>query len=321
MKKTMIIVSVALLAVGLTLFLCAFAAAGFDITKLSTETYITNTYTVADHSRFTRIEIKSSESDITFLPSADGRFSAVCVEREKSPHKVSVDSGTLKITCDDQRQWYDHLTFSAKSLSMTVYLPEKAYEALIIDNGTGDVTIPADFTFGSLDINVSTGDVDCTAAVQGSVKIKASTGDVRFSAEAGGSLKIITSTGDIRLDSVKAESIGLAASTGNISLNGAETIGGITVETSTGNVMMKDAVACGALSADTSTGNVRFENSDAARITVKTTTGDVTGTLRTPKVFYTDTSTGSVRLPDVRMGERCEITTTTGDIIIAVSGQ
>ena len=318
MKKLWIIIASSLLAGGLLLFTCAFAAAGFDFTKFSTEKYVTNTYTVTGDQAFSRIQIKSSESDITFMPSADGTLKVVCVEREKSKHEVSVESGALKIVDHDERTWYDFLTFSTKSLSMTVYLPEKAYDALTIDASTGDVTIPADFTFGDLDIDLSTGDIDCAAEVTGSAKIETSTGDVTYSAAVNGSLKIETTTGSIRLDGVTAESIDLCASTGNISLNDAETVLGITIEASTGNVTLRNTAACGALAIDTSTGNVRFENSDAARITVETTTGDVTGTLRTPKVFFTDTSTGDVSLPDVRIGGRCEITTSTGDIDIAV---
>lgn len=319
MKKPLIITAVALLAVGLTLFTCAFAAAGFDLSKLSTEKYVTATYTLTDNQPFRRIHIRSTESDIEFKPSADGRFSVVCIEREKVTHEVSVNSGILNITDHDERAWYDHLTFSTKSLSMTVYLPEKTYDALSIDAGTGDVTIPADFIFGSLSIDLSTGDINCAAEVTDSVKINTGTGDVDYSAAAGGSLKIETNTGDILLDGVIADSVDLSASTGDVSLKDAETILGMAIETSTGNVTLKNTVACGILTVDTSTGDVRFENSDAASITVSTSTGDVTGTLRTPKVFYTDTSTGDVRLPDVRMGGKCEITTSTGDIEIAIA--
>lgn len=316
MKKSIIITAVSLIAVGLILFTCAFAAAGFDFTKLSTEKYVTNTYTVS--ASFTRINIHTGTSDIIFKLSPDGKCRVDSLEREKAQNQVTVENGALTIRCNDRRSWYDYLTFSTKSLSMTVYLPEKTYDSLTIDASTGDVTIPADFTFGSLDVDLSTGDINCAAEVTGSAKINTSTGDVTYSAAVNGSLKIETTTGNIRLDGVTAESIDLSATTGNIALNGAETVMGITVETSTGNVMLKNTVACGALAVDTSTGNVRFEDSDAGSIKVDTSTGDVTGTLRTPKIFYTDTSTGSVSLPDVRMGEKCEITTSTGDIDIAI---
>ena len=55
-------------------------------------------------------------------------------------------------------------------------------------------------------------------------------------------------------------------------------------------------------------------------IPVKTSTGDVTGNLRTEKVFVTKTSTGDVRVPNTASGGKCTITTSTGDIRITVDG-
>ena len=69
------------------------------------------------------------------------------------------------------------------------------------------------------------------------------------------------------------------------------------------------------ISAERSTGNVNFENSDAAGICVKTSTGDVTGTLLTEKVFTAETSAGSISVPDTKTGGKCEITTSTGNIV------
>lgn len=66
------------------------------------------------------------------------------------------------------------------------------------------------------------------------------------------------------------------------------------------------------------TGDVRFESCDAGQITVKTSTGDVTGTLRTEKVFLTKRSTGAVDVPESGTGSKCEITTSTGDISIQI---
>ena len=297
MKKITIIISAVLLAVGLTLFTSAFAAAGFDFSKLSTASCDTAEHKIS--ASFERIRIDTAESDIVFKSADDGQCRVECYERDKMKHSVLVEDGTLTITCTDRRSWYDYLTFSAGSPSMTVYLPAKDYEALSIDCGTGDITVPDSFSFGRIDVSTSTGDVDCAAS-------------------ASGNLKIRTGTGSIRLSGVKAESIDLSASTGNIELKDAETKTGITIETSTGDVTLTNTVACGALTVETSTGDVRFENSDAARITVETSTGDVIGTLLTPKIFAAKTSTGSVRLPEIRMGGLCEITTSTGDIDIAV---
>ena len=57
------------------------------------------------------------------------------------------------------------------------------------------------------------------------------------------------------------------------------------------------------------TGDVKFDACDASEISVKTDTGDVTGSLLTDKVFITNTDTGRVNVPQTATGGRCEIIT------------
>lgn len=280
MKKSLIITAAALISVGLILFGCAFAAAGFDISKLSTMKVETNVYAVDE--AFTDILLDTVNSNIEFKLSGDGTCRVVCTERDKMKHSVTVDNHTLTVRTVDKRAWYDYLTFSFKSLSIEVYLPEAQYHSLTVDSGTGDVVIPAGFTFGAVDIDASTGDIECAACVTGALRIDVSTGNILLSG---------VNAGSIRLDS------------------------------STGNVRLCSTVASGALNVDTSTGNVRFENSDASEITVSTSTGNVTGSLNSPKLFYATTSTGSVDVPDTRTGGKCTISTSTGNIDISLTAQ
>ena len=58
---------------------------------------------------------------------------------------------------------------------------------------------------------------------------------------------------------------------------------------------------------------------DADSIKVKVSTGNVTGTLTSDKIFNYSTGTGKVELPSSTSGGLCEITTSTGDIRIEIS--
>ena len=186
----------------------------------------------------------------------------------------------LKIGCMDNRAWYEHLTFFTKPLSMTVYLPADHYETLKIHNSTGDIRVPASFSFSGIDLQVSTGDIVCDASAEKIVQLK-------------------TSTGNVRLSDVRAQQFSLSVSTGNIRL--------------------KNTVAADLLDIHSSTGDVRLDNCDAGQIKVKTSTGDVTGTLQSEKIFVTKSSTGSIRVPQTVSGGKCEIITSTGDIEISIS--
>ena len=114
--------------------------------------------------------------------------------------------------------------------------------------------------------------------------------------ELTGDIRIIESTGRAVMEDVSCENL---ISDGD-----------------TGSLEMTNVIASGEFQLERDTGNIVFNGCDAGTIFVKTDTGSVTGTLRTDKVFITDTDTGSVDVPKTITGGRCEITTDTGDIRI-----
>ena len=64
-----------------------------------------------------------------------------------------------------------------------------------------------------------------------------------------------------------------------------------------------------------------MEKSDAATLSIKTDTGDVTGTLLTEKTFDAKASTGDVDVPKTTAGGVCKIRTDTGDICINIEDE
>ncbi len=317
MKKALIIVAIVLVIVGAAVFVCAFAAAGYDVTKLGTVKTETNTYTTEES--FTKIEITTKETDIAFKPAEDGKFSLVCVEQEKMKHSLAVEDGTLKVSVTDERNWVERIGLFGKSLKMTAFLPSATYEKLAVDVGTGDVVIPADFTFETLVVSASTGDVNTRAKVLDEMKLVASTGNVVIEQTTAGKTEISLSTGDVTINSFACVGdVKIKVSTGNVRMNDV-VCASLSTEGSTGDVYLKNVVAATSLYIHRSTGDVKFDMSDAAEITVETSTGDVTGTFRTDKIFTAKASTGTVKVPVSTVGGKCEIKTSTGDIEITVA--
>lgn len=132
-----------------------------------------------------------------------------------------------------------------------------------------------------------------------------------------GTICVKTSTGDIRVQTVSADTVDLSVSTGDVTISDlrCKTIlsGG-----STGDMFLKNVIATETISIERNTGDVLFDSCDAAEILVKTDTGDVKGGLLSDKVFIAHTDTGRVDVPKTAAGGRCEITTDTGDIVIAI---
>ena len=133
-----------------------------------------------------------------------------------------------------------------------------------------------------------------------------------------GKLGIKNTTGDIHVESVSVSDLDIAVTTGDISISGVSCAGDVKIDGVTGDAVMKDLVAGGSLNVKLVTGKVHFDACDAARLTVKTVTGSVSGTLLTDKTFIANTTTGRVSVPDGTSGGRCEITVTTGSINVEI---
>lgn len=315
--KIWLITAAALIALGLILFACVMANYDWDFTKLSTVTYVTNTYET--NGEFDKISINVDTTEIEFVPTEDKSCSIVCFEAEKEKHSATVQNGTLVIDTIDTRKWYDHICISLGTPKMTVYLPQNEYASLFIETDTGDINIPKDFTFEKIEIDGDTSDIDCFASVSNILEIEFSTGDINVDGITAGQISLTTTTGEITVNDVTTKNdIDIKTDTGTVRLTDVS-CADFVAESDTGTITLKNVVATGSFSVESDTGDVRFENSDAAQISVKTSTGDVTGTLLSEKVFITETSTGRISVPKTTSGGKCEITTSTGDIKIDVT--
>lgn len=313
-----LITAAALVLAGIIIFGGALSMIGWDFNKLSTVEYETNTHEI--NADFEDISIVSDTALIKLLPSEDDSVKVICYEENKALHKVSVSEGTLKIALSDSKKWYEHIKIGLNfdSPKISVYIPEGEYGSLSVDSHTGNVEIPAEFAFESIDVKVSTGHVFCAASAAKDVKIKTSTGDIKALGIKAGSLDLSVSTGRITAeDIVCTGDVSVRVSTGRALLSGVE-CKNLSSTGSTGTLSLENVIAKGKIFAERDTGDVKLSLCDAAEIDIKTDTGDVIGTLLSDKVFITETDTGTVKVPKTTEGGKCEITTDTGDIKIEI---
>ncbi len=312
--------AVILILAGLLVAGISLASVGFDFSKLSTGVYVTNTREISDPVR--NISILGDTDDIVFLPSPDGACRVVCRERDDAPHLVEAADGTLKIESAGRRKWrmFD-FSFWTEGPTVTVYLPlspESSLDTLEIRAGTGDVKLPADFTFERAEIRLSTGDVDFRSSVTGLLSVGTGTGSVRLSGLSAGDISLSTGTGSIRGTDIRCVGdFGIEVSTGRAELENVA-CGSLTSAGGTGAMVLKNVTASGAFTLRRGTGSILFDACDAEEITVATGTGSVTGTLLTGKDFRARSDTGRVEVPEDSAGGKCEITTSTGGIRIGV---
>ena len=315
--KVWLIVAGALVVAGLAVIIVALAMNNWNLGRLSSVKYQTNSYEIKES--FDKIEIISDTADIVFLPGADGECRVVCEEKEKELHTVNVEDGKLTIKLEDTRKWYNYITFlSIGSPKITVYLPSGEYGDLIIKESTGEVDIPKDYRFESIDISVSTGDVKCMASASELFKIKTSTGDIFVESVTAGEMILTVSTGKITASAISCVgNFKISVSTGKTNLENVR-CADFKSKGTTGDITMNDVVATNMMNIERSTGDVKLEGCDAGEIYIKTDTGDVTGSLISEKIFFVNTDTGKKSVPQTMSGGKCEITCDTGDIIIKI---
>ena len=318
-KKSTIwlIIGLSLILLGFIIFVVAMTANGWNFGNLTTSEFETNTHEITED--FSDIEFDVDTADIVFSPSENGECKIVCYENVKMKHSVTVQDGKLTVESVDEREWYEHIGINFTKDKITVYLPKTAYDSLEIEGDTSDVEIAQNFHFESMEISLSTGNVKNFASVTNA-------------------LEITTSTGNIEVNNVSASELTLSVSTGAVSVSNTAIVGDISVNVSTGraeldtvsctkltsngdtgDIVLKNVVALQSFSIEGTPGTVTFDKSDAVDIFVKTSTGRVTGTLLSEKVFVANASTGYVDVPKDGIGGRCEITTTTGDIRISIA--
>ena len=316
-RKIWLIVATVLVLAGAVLFVLALQMARFDFAKLGGVEYTTNTYTVTEE--FDGVWIDTNTADVKLCPSEDGTVCVETTDREKLYHSVEVKEGVLNVRLEDERKWYDHIRFfDIGKEQVTVYLPSEEYKALTVSISTGDVEIPENFSFEQISVKGTTGDVSCRASVSDSLTIQVTTGAVRVENASVGAMSLTTSTGRITVSSVDcAGDVSLKVGTGRT------TVEKLTCRTlssvgDTGSLNLKEVIASGSFSIERDTGDVTFDRCDASQLVVETSTGDVTGTLLSDKIFFAESDTGRIDVPNSMVGGSCEITTDTGDIRLSV---
>ena len=312
-----IIVAASLIVLGGILFVGVMSMFKWDFKKLSTVKYEENSYDVTDNYR--NISVFTNTADIVFVPSESNETRVVCYESAKEKHSVRVVDGNLVIERQDTRKWYDYIKIGFFSSKITVYMPSAEYGALLVRSSTGDVEIPAGFTFASIDVSASTSDVKNHASTFGALKIKTGTGYVFLAGVSAGSLDLEVSTGKIETSGLVCEgNVKIEVDTGKVYLSDV-VCRNLESEGDTGDITMKNVVAFERFLIERGTGDVKLEGCDAAEIFIETDTGDVEGSLLSPKVFMVRTDTGRINVPKTVSGGVCEIETDTGNVKITVN--
>ncbi len=314
--KIWLIVAACLVVAGSILFAGVMTVFNWDFARLFGGTGVyTNEHEVNEE--FGNISIDTDTANIKFISTDENRCKVECHEFENVTHTVENDDGTLKISVLDTRKWYQKM-ISWGTPKITVYLPSGVYGELTVTESTGNIEIPSDFSFQSINITTSTGAVEIFASATDFVTVKTSTGNILMDGVSASNMHLTVSTGKITAQNLDLSGeLKVEVSTGKTELNNVK-CNVLNSEGDTGNITLSGVIVADKMTIERSTGDVKFDGSDAGEIYIKTNTGDVEGSLLSEKVFIVKTDTGSVKVPESVTGGKCKIETDTGDVKITV---
>ncbi len=311
-----LIIAALLVASGTALFCIVMSRNAWNFDEITTTDFVSNRYDLDEIPE--NIDINTDTADLIFKRSDDDKVHVICYEDEKVKHEVSISGGVLYIKAVDQRALYEHVSVVFDTPEVTVMLPEGKYRHLQITESTGNIVLPEYFSFKSVNIEASTGNVTCNSSASEELNIKLSTGHITLQDVSAESVRLETSTGwmDVK-DLTCSGELFVKLSTGKSTLSNV-TCDSFVSTGSTGRTIMDNVIVEKKMSVTRSTGDIEFSRCDAAEVHIVTDTGDVKGSFMTDKRVTATSDTGRIKVPDSSNGGICEVRTDTGNITINI---
>ena len=315
--KVWLVIGVSLILIGSIIFVGVMTVNEWDFSKLQTNEFETNKYDIIEE--FRNIHILTDTADVQIVPSDAETYMVECYEQENLLHSVSVKDNTLYIEVSDTRKWYEHIGIAWTTPKVTVSVPADEYGRLFVKASTGNVSVDDSFKYESAFVSVTTGDIDYFASSTGSVDLSATTGDVYLKDVSSEGIRITVNTGEITAESITVNGdVEANVSTGDTTLTDIACLN-LKSNGTTGDINLNNVIASGTYILERTTGNVKLEACDAKDLYIKTSTGRVSGSLKSEKEFFAQSDTGRVDVPKTITGGRCEVTTDTGSIELTIS--
>ena len=257
--KNWLITATFLVVSGLLIFTVVMAVLNFNFKKLDTNDY--KKYSWETSETFDKISIDVKTEDINFVMTDDEKCTDKFCVNMKVKHTVNVSDNTLTIKTTDKRKWYDfiNIAVSFDSPCITIYLPQKTYNSIVVKNHTGDINV-RDINVENIDFSVSTGEITLTSVTcNGKLKLSGRTGDMNLKNVISSQLiSVKSSTGDIELKNCDAPKLTLKTSTGDIEATLlSDKI--FTTKSSTGDIDVPKSSGNDTCEATTSTGDIEIE--------------------------------------------------------------
>lgn len=267
---------------------------------------------------FEGVSIDTALADIEIAPSEDGSVRIELREAKKLAFTCEVSEGLLKIVQRDMRKGVSRLALIVHDPQATLYLPAGEYASLTVNANKGCVTVKSGLSFLRAEIKTVSASVDCEAEAE-IIEISSEFGDVSLKGMTAGRINAVMGEGAFTAEGVSsAERLSAISFSGRVELKDA-LCGDIDISAEESEIIFDNVTASGYLLAYSAEGSIEFKSSDAASIKAATVSGDITGTLRTGKIYAAPEDPSRVSVPaSAEGGGLCELESETGRINIEI---
>lgn len=313
-KKRWLFLAAALVILGAALCQGAYAAMGYDLTKLNSETLETSSYKI--EAPFSQIAIKASAAKVVLLPSEGKDCRVQCTFWKNEPYRVEVIDGTLTIR-PAKSPILRLFRFAFGEPSILLYLPNSHYEQLNIETSSGNMNLPQDFTFSNAQLKSSSGNICMESRVENKLSAETSSGYLLVNGVFCKEMTLLSSSGNGEVCSGGANRLQIKSSSGEISLSNL-TCGELEGKASSGDISLTDVLLSGNLKLNTTSGTISLKDCDAGSLELRSSSGDILGSLLSDKKFITKSSSGNIQVPETTSGGVCKVETSSGDIRFSI---
>ena len=249
--------------IGIGFIVCGIVAAGvgtFGILKNDAETIkksqekydkiheLEDFFNEYDAKGIENIEILSNSTDVSIYKSENDKITVKATDIYKKCFSVSTQNKTFSVDLSDEEKTVDtfmNFSFgffgSKKDSKIEVYLPEKYYNSIYIEENYGDVKVE---------------NTDC-----GKISIDNDSGDtVLKNVEAKNNLKINSDYSDVELNSVKSKNLtAISADCGDIKINNSN-LSNLDVDSNYGDIKVDNSVISESLNFISNAGDTEIYN-------------------------------------------------------------
>ena len=325
MNRTMkwIYAALVCILIGAGLMISVGSMNGWDPARFGNSVHLTaQRFPVEEN--FGAIDLRGCGGDVTLLPAEDGVCRVVTGVSEDGgiETKVEVRDGVLYVTREDTRPWYARMAFNfwTGEDDVTIFLPEERLGELELRSASSQIAVRSGLVFGRATVESTSGDIRFQAEATESLRLKTSSGAIVLEYSACGDVALESTSGDIRARYLQCGDFAARSTSGSQLLEDLSASGGVTAVSSSGEKTLCRVTAKDALEIESSSGDVSLEAIDAASVAIRTSSGEVKGTVARRMDFSASSSSGDIRLPESDpKGGAFRVTTSSGDVTIRLA--